>query len=525
MMLNQKINAFVVSHENLIQKYFTLILTLLIVSVTVITTFTLENTIVGFEKGYDELAPKHHGSVSSNTLAIIVNSTLENGFVGYAVRDKDANNNVIYDYFNRYPVFYSAIFNRILALRPKLSSKIYLAKQVMNLIFVASLLVAFLICNKLIKNKLLSLTAVLVAFANPYLLFYKDMVHFDQPAIFGMLLLTYAIALYKIDGLKWPVLISTLIAIGLGRGYASYGVLGLWLVVEAFLIWRTHDLHFKQKVTAILKHLSFSMMVMGVLWGAGLLTYNTIVEARTRNISILSTSIVDSASRRLGFNQQFNTNFEEIINWPSYVQLQIPRIIKWIAPFKWPSPNLLLSLGLLAVVIAVIVIAIRRQPLEKKIVFILLAFSGFVWMTLMKNLAAFHDYTTMNFIGTSIAFYLSLLILLKPSRDAVVYLALMGLMIYSSAIVQVRDLHETIGANISEYTYDFMQIDEVLNSKGNNIYMASEIPYGTFAAEFYMPDQYLSPQSIANYVISSDKNYLPDDLTPDNKMMFLFKSP
>lgn len=522
-MVSQKIVTFYEMIEKGILRYYPLILALLILSAAVIVTFTQENAIVGFEKGYDEPVPEHHGAVSSNTLAIIANATLENNFVGYAVRYKDDSNTIVYDYFDRYPVFFSAVFNRVLALRTKLSSQIYLAKQVMNLIFVATLIVAFLICDKIIKNKLLSLTAVLFAFANRYLLFYKDMVHFDQPALFGMLLLTYAIALYKIDGLKWPVAAATFIAIALGRGYASYAVLGLWLVIEAVLILRTRDLSFGQRVKNVLKHRAFILILVGIAWGAGLLSYNIIIEAQKRDIPLLSTSIIDSAGRRLALNSQFNDEYAEIIDWPGYAQVQISRIIKWTLPVKWPNPDFWISLFLLALMIFIIVKAMRHQTAEKRIITILLAFSGFIWMTLMRNLAAFHDYTSMYFLGLSIAFYLSLLVLLRPSRYAVVFLALVGMVVYSSAIIQVRDLHEMVGGNASEYTYDFMRIEKALSTTGNNVYMASKVPYGINAADFYLSDQYLAAESISDYVISDIEGYLPDNLTPDNQYMFLYK--
>jgi hypothetical protein len=264
-MLKQKAIAFYSTGEKFIRDHFPLILCLLIFTTAAVMTFVMQNQIVGFERGYNEYASKHHGSVSSRGLAIISQATPENGFVGYAIRHKDDQNNLVYDYFDRYPVFFSAAFNRILALRPKLSSKIYLAKQVMNLIFVATLAVAFLLCDKLIKNKPLAIFAVLIAFSNPYLLFYKDMVHFDQPALFGFLLLTYAIALYKLEGLKYPLVIATIIAVGLGRGYASYAVLGLWLAIEAWLILRSGALSFGQKVKNVLRHPSFLLLIIGIV--------------------------------------------------------------------------------------------------------------------------------------------------------------------------------------------------------------------------------------------------------------------
>ena len=288
------------------------VLTILIVCGS---TFALQNKIVGFEPGYDALQPKHHGWVSSQGLAIMTTATLENHFVGYAVAMKDSQDNPLYDYFDRYPIFFSATFNRLISLFNKLSDKVYAAKQGMNLIFLATLIMAFLILDKLTGNKLLALSVALLTFANPFLLFYKDMVHFDQPALFGCFLLIYAMVVYKLDGKKILLIISTFVAIGLGRGYASYPILMLLVGFEAILILKSRNLNLKNKLLTILKQPSFLLLVFGIIWGASLLSYNIVMEANKRDISISKTSIVDSAQRRLSLNPEFNQANEGIINW------------------------------------------------------------------------------------------------------------------------------------------------------------------------------------------------------------------
>ncbi len=478
---------------------------------------------MGWQPGYDILQPSHHGWVSSQGLAIIATSTPENHFVGYAEQYKDETGKIVYDYFDRYPVFFAALFNRVLELRSTLSGQIYLAKQVMNLIFLATLIVAFLIVDKLLKNKPLALTAVLIAFSNPFLLFFKDMVHFDQPALFGFLLLIYAIALYKIDGYKLPVYIATVIAVALGRGYSSFAVLIVWLAIEGILILKSKGLVFGQKVRSILRHPAFIVSILGVVWGAGLLSYNIVIEAQKTNVPILQTGIIDSADRRLSLNADFNQEYQNITNWGEFTKTEVNRIIQWAFPVNRVNLGFIGNLALLVVMFGVMWFAIRKQTLEKRIIYLILILSGFVWLFPLRSLTAFHDYTTMYFIGLTLVFFVSVIILLKPSKETAVYLAIMGLVLYVGAISQTRSLHELIAGDDSKYTYDFVHILEELPGTGNDIYLADNIPYGPYAQYFYLSNQYLAPLDLSEYVITTNKDYSTDNLTPNNQAFFLFK--
>ncbi len=190
-----------------------------------------QNRFVGFEPGYDERQPRHHGWVSSHALAIISHATAENGFVGYALAYAEPNGTIRYDYFDRYPVFFSAAMHQALSITERLSSKVYIAKQIMNLIFLATVFFAALIVDKLVGSKPAALAAAVLAMSSEYLLFYKDMVHFDQPALLGMMILVYTLALYRIDGRRRAPYLGTVLAVSMGRGYASFSVLLVWLVL------------------------------------------------------------------------------------------------------------------------------------------------------------------------------------------------------------------------------------------------------------------------------------------------------
>ena len=152
---------------------FSQILPVIILLIVSMATFTLQNRIVGLEPGYDDFQPKHHGWVTANTLAIISKATPEHYFVGYALAFKDDQNQVQYEYFDRYPVFFSALLNRVLSLSDNLADQLYLAKQIMNFIFLATFIMAFLIVDKLIQNKIV---CILVCLSRPLFMpdFYLD---------------------------------------------------------------------------------------------------------------------------------------------------------------------------------------------------------------------------------------------------------------------------------------------------------------------------------------------------------------
>jgi hypothetical protein len=502
---------------------FSPIFCIIVLLIVIVVTFVFESRVTGFEPGYDDAQPKHHGWVSANTLAIISKATPEHYFVGYVLAFKDDQGHAQYEYFDRYPVFFSALFNRALSFANNLAAQFFLAKQIMNFIFLATLVVAFLIIDSLIRNKPLALTVTLLAFSNPYLLWYKDMVHFDQPALFGFLLLIYAITLFKLDGLRTPLYIAPFVAIGLGRGYASYSILFLWLAFEAFLTWRTPGLDLREKLRTIVRHPSFFLLVLAIAWGASLLFYNVAIEARIRDVSILQTSIVRSARYRLSLNSEFNLENEGVINWRIFTEDQIERILQWTLPFKGvnfgPWPNALL----LTILFLAIGLMIWGQPLEKRMIYLLLVLSGFGWLIPLRNLSAFHDYTAMYYMGIPLVFFLSLFTFLNPSRRIAYLLVVLSLVVYVSNVLQVKSWHEERAGKANLYTYDFVRILEKIDGPAKNINMPEQIPYGPFPPGFYLSEHYLTSPAVADYVVTRNRKHSGENLTPDNEIIFLFK--
>jgi len=106
---------------------------------------------------------KHHGWVSSHGLAIASHATLANGFVGHARLFVEEGGALDYDYFDRYPVFYSALLGALIRLSDDLATQVFIARQPMHACFVLALLFAWLLLRRLGLTPVAALVAVAVS--------------------------------------------------------------------------------------------------------------------------------------------------------------------------------------------------------------------------------------------------------------------------------------------------------------------------------------------------------------------------
>ena len=100
---------------------------------------------------------------------------------------------------------------------------------------------------------------------------------------------------------------------------------------------------------------------------------------------------------------------------------------------------------------------------------------------------------------------------------------ILSLVIFTYCDLQAPILNYEIGRIFNVYTYDFIRINDKISGEGRYIYLTDGVPYAPYAPGFYLSDHYLTSLEIADYVISSNSNLLPDLLTPENERMFLFK--
>lgn len=385
-------------------------------------------TVFYFQPDEVLFGPGHLGWVSSHTLAIIRHATPERWFLGFTCEFTGANNLA---YFDRYPVVFSGLMHLLLdPFKDSFSEYISWARVYMNAIYVLSMIVGYKVACLFTRDRPTALAATLFNFMGVFFVFYKDMIHFDQPAVLGILALFYAIARYEIHGDRrwiWPAAAVVLV----GRGYASNFLLLLWnILFVASLIRRSQF-----RLSGYLRSVPFGVFLLAGVLSFGALSFNVLSEARITNVSWHETSIVKSAESRLQWG--FEADFESESTGPSktdfipFTREQLKRTVGGLVPFgiypyqgeHSPEPNwILIGIYLLALLGALLLSVMRTdlaaQLRRRKRLVALGLLAGFFWLYPMRNLAAFHNYTHMYNVLFYLLFFSASFYWFRSSRAA-----------------------------------------------------------------------------------------------------------
>lgn len=499
----------------------------------------------GFERA-------HHGWVSAHVLAIVGHASPRTGFVGYAVQTREPDGSSEYHYFQRSPVPFSVVLKGVLeGAGERAGDRIYLARQAMNGVFVATMGLAFLVLRRLGYDRVRAATAVLLAFAGYYVTFYRDLVSGDLPAVLGMLLIVYGAARYRQEGRVWALYAGAVAGVSLGFGYASLAALGLWAALEGWERLRaSHGSWTPRALGRAASGPAARALLLGVAFAAGYVGYNAAMEARVREVGIGETSLVNGAVRRLGLDPSFATEGRERpLSWARHAATLGERITAGLAPYPFGVgepvkqaveyyvqraglPGTLLAVAGVAVLL---VVQTRRHGPRERPLFLLLALSGLAWLGPMKNLSLPHNYTAIYLLGLSLAVYAALANRLpRPARGPALALALA---VFVGASLSAQETHRLRAAEASHYTADLERIAELLPA-GASVHVAGEyairvdqspdlVPGAPYAVGFFLPEAYLSPLAGAQYVLARDRDLALGGraaqlMTPENERVFLF---
>ena len=480
---------------------------------------------------------QHYAWVSSHNLAIASRATPENGFVGHARSYLDADGAPDYLYFDRYPPFYSALLGALIHLTEDLATKVWIARQLMLVIYVLTMLFSWVLLRRLGMDRRLALVGVTLAFSGHVLLRYRELVDFDPPALAGMMLLLYVIARVKLEGReRWSRLtVATLVAVGFGSNFLALAVLGLWAVMEAAgLLWRREPA-LEQRLRAVLRHDATRMLLLGAVWSALALGYNLAHEMARRDVPAGETGIIQSLQRRL-------PGGEVIENWqPDYDRFFSTvewRLLRWFFPLDEQSDSLLHRRVSLPLLLLVVYLYLRRQPASRRLLLFLTAFTGLIMLFVMINLTWFHGFKTNYALGFALVFWMALFGKVRQGLLTNVLL-LLALTLFAYSALDVEAKYRAWHEPAAVYTDDYNRILQRIGRSGSVVYsdparQDREITRPKYILSFYLGDNYLATRvEDADYMVAN-RDYLAlpdgddvgmrlfDTQTPENSVGFLF---
>lgn len=520
-------------------------LAILVLLVAIAGVFATQRRNAGFSAG-------HHGWVSAHGLAIAAKAVPGSGFLGYSVRVEQPKGVLHLRYFDRYPVFFSALTHQILELgSPDLSTRILRARCLMNAVFCLTMLAVYALLRVVGWRPAKALTATLLSLSGTYHLAYKDMFHFDQPALLGMVLVWIGIALYERDGRRTVYPLAA-VAVCSGRGAASLGAVLAWLACQTAATLRRHRAGGEtfSLVGALSRLEALRLLLACVALVAGLLAFNVVMESRQTGEPLGRTSIVASAAKRLGFSEDFDVLYPRELAWPSVVAMQAERLAIALTPALagvkvdprgdggrlGPGSGFVAATLILSAALALAALFRRGgrataseglggaslSRLQRRML-VVMALSGPLWLLGIRRLAQFHDYTAMYDLGTVLAIDLLALSWIPDRFAGIAAAAALAVFLGGSVEVNRRDGLAMLVANVE--TQDLERVaavlppDARLHVDGGWGVLIPGVPY---ALGFYLPGATLVEDlRRADYVLSRRK-IGSGGLTPRNRRLFVY---
>ncbi len=448
-------------------------------------TFALQSYNVGFWG-------ERHGWTSSHSLSIIRRAMPENRFVGYSLAFREQDGSVTYEYFDRYPVFFSAGMNAALSLVDDLPTQIYLSRQIMNGVLLLTMIVGYRLVRLYVENRFLALGITVLSFSSYYLLYYKDMPDFHPPVVLGFLALAYSVARYKLHGEQLQVYMVSAAAVMLAFGYSILFALAVWLAVDAVNVLREREgAGWLGLLGRLLRLDALWALALGVLLSAGAIAYNVSAEAAIRGVPLAETSVVDSILRRIPFletavdsNARAQAATTGVVGWVQFFIVEFERVIKWSLPLQVGGPTgarfvpgqddmqvrwWIIYLGVPMTVTTLWWVQQQRGP--HRDVATITALSPLVFLFSMINLTSVHDFVTMYGMGFTLIMWTALLGWARARRWLVAVIVVAALLLYTASSWQVRATQQAELVYGAPYTYDFDRMRTAISGEDNTIYL------------------------------------------------------
>ena len=509
----------------------------------------------------------HHEWLTSQHLALAANLSSEHNFLMFISRTLSVDGEPLYETYARWPIGLPVLGK--LAMLPfwdDLSARIYAVRIVMLLLFSGSALLAYGSLVRLIADRWIALTATLVPFSSSYSLYYNDIFAPDVGAgLFGLLLTFQGMVVYAQEGRFRQLLVKACVALLLC--WNVYGLLlpfiALGLIGE--LVKTRHDVSASSRTRQQIKLYGESLLtsryltlgVASLFFGLSLLSFNvaSVYFAFDGEIALTELPLIESLIYRFGASPELDATLSKHLAYPNFLKAEFYRISQMLLPFILSpydemgqviyTKNFLVFFGASVVGLCIIGIIISTDSTDR-LLLVSFVISGFCWTLPLRRYAAFHDFTSLFYIGiplTSIC--LMMLYIKKLSNPQLVstfaVAALCSFILSSAKMAGVG--HDRNPARVeAEMLKDFETIRNVVDEGMVFIpsdLVPSEYAGAPMAAQYFlsgvtmesrrplfMPKQIRERlqgrRSPADYLILRQREESSALLTPDNRHFFLY---
>ena len=367
----------------------------------------------------------HHDAITWLHMTVALNLSPVHGFLGFRRLTRDADGDLGYEAYNRFPVLGHAVIRlATLPFPDDASARLAAARALMLAFFAAAAVLAYLALGRLTGSRWAALAATLLAFSGYYALYYNDMVATQGVVdLFGVMLVLHGIAVFATDGRFGQLLAKTCMALLLGwHAYAlvlPFGLLGFAVAVR------------RRDRAGVRRHLTLG--AVAVAFGTMVLAANFTQEYLAYGGEVAPTQLPSVASMlcRTGFGDlRTDAGGEEAREggagapaerkpWPAVAARQLKRIA-WSVPYAIGhfvgdgGPNsdlaksgLIVALGIvLSLLLVAITLLLFLSPATRhRLPLAALALSGPCWALGVPNSYFIHTFEGMFDLGMPLAFF------------------------------------------------------------------------------------------------------------------------
>jgi tetratricopeptide (TPR) repeat protein len=490
-----------------LENYKTTIVVFILISICVL---LFQNNRFGFNKG-------HHGFVSSHGASISKNISAKNNFLLFESVFINNHEEVSHQVYSRFPIVSFLIIKIFMNIfSPNLSMEIIIARQVMNLFFIGSIIIAYLSIYELLRSHLSSISIVLFSFSSFYLHYYNDMIWNETPTLFGFILGFHGIVLYHLYGRKCQLYLKVIA--GLSLGWQIYSMLFAYILCSLI-----RDFVKQKSITRLIQSDQIKLGLLSLLFGLFFLGFNFVNEMVVTGKNFSEIGSFKSAKSRIGKDNEFQEKYGEYLAWGSFSKGQLHRIGAMSIPYVLKKNGNFKLYGGIVLIITFLGCIFSK----KKILLLTLLLSGLFWAFPMRSFTFTHDYQSLYYIGIPIVlFFLIIHTIEKKLPLALPFLLFFSIVTFLSTNIILNQSKAKEAQKCNLITYDFQDI--INYTETGNIFfidgLLNEIAYGYHAVEFYLSGNYLTTdKNFAEYIISKEKNYNSYLLTPKNSNIFLFR--